>query len=436
MRVSALDRLQGRIDAREARVGVVGLGYVGLPVAVSFAEAGFQVLGVDRDLARVRAVQDRRSFLKDVSEERIRAVRHAGLLSASTSYAGLRDADAMLVCVSTPISEGSPDLCGVVTAGESLAKVLKPGSLVVLESTSYPGTTEEVLRPLLEAAGLAAGSDFFLAFSPERIDPGNAAYGFADIPKVVGGIDQDSTSAAASLYRHVVPKVVTVSGTREAEFAKLIENTFRHVNIGLINELAMCAHDLRVNIWEAIDAAATKPFGFTPFWPGPGWGGHCIPLDPTYLSWAARRNGSRELRFVGLANDVNAEMPEYVVQRAASLLAQEGKELRGAKVLGIGVAYKAGTEDTRESAGLRVLSLLSAHGARVSYHDPLVPEATVAGRPRRSAELTEAILRDSDLVLALVPQMGVEWGRVSDHAQLVLDCCNALNGWTGRVVTL
>ena len=423
---STAGHLLDRLESRSALVGVVGLGYVGLPVAVTFAEAGFSVLGVDPDRERVAAIEEGRSYLHDVPDERIGGARRAGKLRATTSYRRLARADAVLICVPTPITDGQPDLKAIEAAGRSLAKVLAEGTLVVLESTTYPGTTEEILRPILEEGGLEAGRDFLLAFSPERIDPGNPHYGFRDIPKVVGGLTPESTRAAEALYAGVVPKVVTVSSPKEAEMAKLLENIYRHVNIALVNELATYAHDMGIDIWEAIEAASTKPFGYTPFWPGPGWGGHCIPLDPSYLSWRVRRDRSHEVKFVELAQTVNAEMPRYVVERTGFVLNDMGKAIRGSRILGVGVAYKGGTEDTRGSPALKVLSLLRRRGAEVAYHDPLVPEATVDAETLRSVPLDRETLAAQDLVVALIPQTGVDWDLVAREAPAVLDCCNAL----------
>jgi UDP-N-acetyl-D-glucosamine dehydrogenase len=428
--------LLDRLASREAVVGVVGLGYVGLPVAVTFAEAGFRVLGVDADRARVEAIEAGRSYLRDVPDERVSPLRSAGTLRATTSYRRLSKADAVLVCVPTPLSDGIPDLSAIEAAGRSLARQLARGTLVVLESTTYPGTTEEVLRPLLESSGLEAGKDFLLAFSPERIDPGNPHFGFHDIPKVVGGLTPGSTRAAEVLYGHVVPKVVTVSRPRQAEMAKLLENIFRHVNIALVNELATYAQDMGVDIWEAIDAAATKPFGYMAFHPGPGSGGHCIPLDPAYLSWRVRRDRAHEVKFVELAHQVNAEMPRHVVERVSNLLNEQGKAVRGARILGVGAAYKAGTEDVRGSPGLKVLTMLARRGAKVAYHDPLVAEAEVDGQPARSRPLTAATLRQQDAVVALVAQHGVDWGLVAREAPLVFDACNALGHRGENVVRL
>jgi UDP-N-acetyl-D-glucosamine dehydrogenase len=425
-----------RLEARDGVVGVVGLGYVGLPVAVTFGEAGFRVVGVDTDPERVEAIEDGRSYLRDVAGDRVAALRRSGRLRATKSYRRLARADAVLIAVPTPLRQGNPDLSAIESAGRALAKVLSADTLVVLESTTYPGTTEEVVGPLLEAGGLKAGRDFLLAYSPERIDPGNPTFGFDDIPKIVGGIDEASTRAAEILYGQVVPKVVTVSGPRQAEMAKLLENIFRHVNIALVNELATYAQDMGVDIWESIEAAATKPFGYMPFWPGPGWGGHCIPLDPAYLSWRVRRDRSHEVKFVELAHTVNAEMPRHVAERIAILLNEEGKAVRGSRVLGIGAAYKAGTEDTRGSPGRKVLQILAARGAEVAYHDPLVPRLELDGTTLRSVPLSPEVLRQQDIVAALVPQEGIAWDVVAAESPLVLDCCNALGRRAGRIVRM
>jgi UDP-N-acetyl-D-glucosamine dehydrogenase len=420
------DGLTSRIEAREALVGVVGLGYVGLPSAVAFAEAGFRVVGIDLDRERVRAIREGRSYLLDVPSDRMSALVRAKKLRAGSSYRQLADADAVLISVPTPITDGAPDLSSVVASGRSLSAVLRPGTLVVLESTTYPGTTEELLKPILEARGLIAGRDFLLAYSPERIDPGNPTHGFSDIPRIVGGMGRKATQAAAALYEKVVPKVVTVSGPREAELAKLIENTFRHVNIALVNELAVYAHEMDVSIWEAIGAAATKPFGFMPFWPGPGWGGHCIPLDPAYLSWRVRREHAHEIRFVELAHAINAEMPRHVMGRATQLLNERRKSVRGSRILGVGAGYKGRTDDTRGSPGIRILGWLAQQGAVVAYHDPLVAEAEIGGRRLRSVELTERELRKADLVVVFVPQADVDWAMIARAAPVVLDCCNVV----------
>lgn len=433
MEPSSVEALIDSIERRDALVAVVGLGYVGLPVAVEFAEAGFDVVGLDLDDAKVTALNAGDSYLIDVSPERLAPLVRDGRLRASNTFADASTADAILICVPTPISDGTPDLSRVVAATASVAQMLKKGALVVLESTTYPGSTDELVKPLLEEGGRVCGDDFFLAFSPERIDPGNPVYGFGDIPKIVGGVDETSGRLAMTLYSQVVPKVFTVSGTKEAELAKLIENTYRHVNIALVNELAVYAHEMDIDIWEAIDAAATKPFGFMPFYPGPGWGGHCIPLDPAYLSWRVRRDRAHEVRFVEVAQAVNSEMPRYVAERVSHLLNEQGKSVRGARILGLGVSYKPGVTDTREAGAVKVLARLKRLGADVSYHDPLVGSVDLEGILATSSELTPASIRHQDLVLILVVQQGVDWEVIASNAPLVLDCCNALKFKSDRV---
>lgn len=430
---ASIEDLIEATERHDARIAVVGLGYVGLPVAVEFAEAGFDVIGLDLDDAKVTSLNAGESYLIDVPSERIGPLVNSGRLRGSSSFHDASDADVVLICVPTPISDGTPDLSRVVAATASVAQMLKNRALVVLESTTYPGSTDELVKPLLEEGGRVCGHDFFLAFSPERIDPGNPAYGFGDIPKIVGGIDDASGRLAATLYGQVVPKVVTVSGTREAELAKLIENTFRHVNIALVNELAVYAHEMGIDIWEAIDAAATKPFGFMPFYPGPGWGGHCIPLDPAYLSWRVRRDRAHEVRFVEVAQAVNSEMPRFVAERVSLMLNEQGRSVRGAKILAIGVSYKPGVDDTREAGALKVMTRLAKHGAEVSFHDPLVSEVDMKETRLTSVPLDAALLGQQDVVAILVAQHGVDWELVAEASPLVLDCCNALKRKSDRI---
>lgn len=431
-----LEQFAARVESRSAVVGVVGLGYVGLPVAVTFAQAGFKVIGIDLDPHRIRAIEQEESYVHDIDPSAVSSLRESGRLVVGTDYALLGDADAVLVSVPTPLAEGVPDLSRVVAAGQALATVMKSGVLIVLESTTYPGTTQELFCPLLEAGGRRSGEDFMLAYSPERIDPGNPLFSFSDIPKVAGGIDEASMSAVTRLYEQVVPKVVAVRSPREAELAKLIENTFRHVNIALVNELAVYAHEMDVDIWDAIEAASSKPFGFLPFWPGPGWGGHCIPLDPAYLSWRVRQDRAHEVRFVELAHAVNSEMPRHVVERVSLLLNEVSKPVRGARILGVGVAYKGGTNDTRESPGMKVLSMLTKRGADISFHDPLVPEAVIGGQKLQSQPLDPDVLAEHDLVLVLIPQQDVDWDAVRRHSPLIFDACNAFGGSAGNITRL
>jgi UDP-N-acetyl-D-glucosamine dehydrogenase len=419
--------LREQLAGRSARVGVIGLGYVGLPVAVDFSRSGFPVMGVDTSRERVAAIRKGRSYLTDVDDRELQSLQTRRQLEVNSSYQVLTKADVVLICVPTPLKDGAPDLSAVERSAKGLAKVMNRGMLVILESTTYPGTTEELLRPLLETRGLVAGKDFLLAFSPERIDPGNPNYSFRDIPKVVGGINHDSTRAAQTLYEQVVSKVVTVSTPREAEMSKLIENIYRHVNIALINELAIYAHELGIDIWESIEAASTKPFGYEPFWPSPGWGGHCIPLDPSYLSYTVRRHRSHDIRFVEVAQAINSEMPRHVMERVSLLLNERGQALRGSRVLGVGAAYKPGTEDTRNSPGVYILEMLGRRGARVSYHDPLVQQISLSSRTLRSVPLTRRRLGEADLVIAFVRQTGVDWDYVAEGSSSIFDCCNAFH---------
>src|SRR5687767_3508034 len=367
-----MDLLQ-RIKSGEARVGIIGLGYVGLPLAVEFAKAGLHVVGYDVDQSKVDALAAGNSYIPDVPSKELREVLKAGTFRATTDQRELKDVDIIDICVPTPLRKTrDPDLSYVVKAIEATAAVLRKGQLVILESTTYPGTTEEVAQPALEAGGLKVGRDFYLAFSPERVDPGNQTYTTKNIPKVVGGIDQMSTDLAAALYGQVVDKVIKVANTRVAEMVKLLENTFRAVNIGLVNEIALMCHRMDIDVWEVIDAARTKPFGFMPFYPGPGLGGHCIPIDPFYLSWKARQTGF-ECRFIELAGHINGSMPAFVVDRVAEALNTKKQALNGSRVHLFGVAYKKNVSDMRESPALDVLELLHRRGAVLSYSDPYVP---------------------------------------------------------------
>src|SRR2546422_2931714 len=362
------------IRSRKARVGVIGLGYVGLPLAVEFAHAGFDVTGFDVDTAKTSQINAGKSYIPDVAEAQLAACVRAGTLKATIDMTELGAMDAIDICVPTPLRKTKdPDLSYVVRAVEAVAASLKPGQLIILESTTYPGTTDEVVQPMLEAKGLKADVDFFLAFSPERVDPGNQQFTTKNIPKIVGGIGEASTAAAAALYGATVDDVVPVSSTRVAEMVKLLENTFRAVNIGLVNEIALMCNKMDIDVWEVIDAAKTKPFGFMPFYPGPGLGGHCIPVDPYYLSWKARQTGF-ECRFIELAGHVNGAMPEYVVQRIGDALNTARKAINGSRVHLIGVAYKRDVNDVRESPALDVMELLAKAGAELSYSDPFVPE--------------------------------------------------------------
>jgi UDP-N-acetyl-D-glucosamine dehydrogenase len=424
--VDPLEILAAKIREREATVAVVGLGYVGLPLLLGVARAGFPVIGIDTSAEKIDALNDGRSTILDVSHSEIAALDRHAVFSGNPGP--IADADVIVLCLPTPLADGAPDLTMVLTAAEDVARYLQPGRLVVLESTTYPGTTEELLRPILESSGLVAGRDFALAYSPERIDPGQKQHRLDNTPKVVAGLTERCRELATSFYSHFVQQVVTTSTPREAEMAKLIENTYRQVNIALVNELAILARELGVDIWESLKAAATKPFGYQPFWPGPGVGGHCISIDPTYLSWRAGQQLGYRVEFIEHANEVNNRMPDYVVRRVAAALNDAGKPVKGSRILGIGVAFKAGVEDMRESPSLGVLDRLAKLGAIVSYHDPFVPEVVIGDGPIRSAPLEEATLVEQDCVIVLTAHDTIDFPAVIRVAPLVFDTRGITSG--------
>jgi UDP-N-acetyl-D-glucosamine dehydrogenase len=427
--------LLARIDDRTARVVVVGQGYVGLPVALRAVEVGFRVAGLDTDADRVAALRAGRSYVSDVPDADLAAALRSGYRPvADPSEIG--PFDVAVITVPTPLREGLPDLSHVERAADGLARRLRAGALVVLESTTYPGSTEELVRPILERSGLRAGREFFLGYSPERIDPGNPTWGFVNTPKVVSGLDEPSLRAVEAFYRALVDKVVPVSSTAEAELVKLLENTFRHVNIALVNELAMFAADLGVDLWSAIDAATTKPFGYMRFTPGPGVGGHCLPIDPSYLSWRVKRRLGRTFRFVELANDVNEHMPDYVVTRVVVMLNRESRAVNGARILALGLSYKAGTSDWRESPSLAVVEQLVALGADVRACEPHLPPDADPDLPVPVVPCTVDEIAAADLVLVLVDHPVLPLDDVADHARLVLDTKGCLRGRSYRGETL
>ncbi|MGD9905683.1 MAG: nucleotide sugar dehydrogenase [Vicinamibacterales bacterium] len=422
-----MDLLQ-RIADRNARIAIIGLGYVGLPLAVEFARAGFRVVGYDVDAAKTAALNAGTSYIPDVPTAHVADAVRAGTLTATTDPGALADVDVIDICVPTPLRKTKdPDLSYVVQAVEVTAKVLRPGQLVILESTTYPGTTDEVLQPALEAGGLVAGVDFHLAFSPERVDPGNPTFVTRNIPKVVGGVTEESTAAAAALYGTVIDTIVPVSSTRVAEMVKLLENTFRAVNIGLVNELALMCGRMGLDVWEVIDAARTKPFGFMPFYPGPGLGGHCIPIDPYYLSWKARQSGF-EARFIELAGQVNSAMPEYVVSRVADALNSARKAVNGARVHVLGVAYKRDVDDVRESPAIDVIELLKRRGATVSYTDPFVPALRHGPLDLAAVTLDEAVAAGCDCAVIVTDHSSFDYAAIVSRFPLVVDTRNALKG--------
>ena len=425
------DPLLDRLQSKQARVGVIGLGYVGLPLAVAFARAGLNVVGLDVDVDRTDAISRGESYIGEVPGDDVRYAVETNALIATTDFGELADVDTISICVPTPLRKTrDPDLSYVVAAIETVAAHLRAGQLVVLESTTYPGTVDEVVRPRLEAGGLRAGDDFFLAFSPERVDPGSAEWNTRNIPKVVGGVNARSTEAAAALYGLIVDTVVPVSSPRVAEMVKLLENTFRAVNIGLVNELALMCRDLGVDVWEVIDAAKTKPFGFMPFYPGPGLGGHCIPIDPFYLSWKARQSGF-ESRFIELAGHVNGGMPRHVVERVVEALNSRSRAVRGSRIHLFGMAYKPNVSDVRESPAIDVADLLQRRGAVVRYSDPFVP-AVREGSVELEAVAAEAALADGiDCAVITTDHRGVDYAEIARRAPVVVDTRNALAGVEG-----
>jgi UDP-N-acetyl-D-glucosamine dehydrogenase len=419
-----------KIRSKRARIGVIGLGYVGLPLATEFARAGFDVTGFDVDVSKISLINCGKSYIPDVPEAELAAEVKAGRLRATTDMARLGDMDVIDICVPTPLRKTKdPDLSYVVKAVEAVAATLRKGQLVILESTTYPGTTDEVVQPMLEARKLKADVDFFLAFSPERVDPGNAQYTTKNIPKVVGGFGPSSTEAASALYGTVVSSVVSVSSTRVAEMVKLLENTFRAVNIGLVNEIALMCNKMDINVWEVIDAAKTKPFGFMPFYPGPGLGGHCIPIDPFYLSWKARQNGF-ECRFIELAGQINSSMPEYVVQRIVDALNSVRKPVSGSLIHLFGIAYKRDVNDMRESPALDIMELLLKRGAVVTYSDPFVPTLAHGSHELAAVPFETAMSSTYDCAVITTDHATFDYRRIA-ALPLVVDTRNALKQSSG-----
>jgi UDP-N-acetyl-D-glucosamine dehydrogenase len=418
--------LRRRLLARDARVAVVGQGYVGLSLACAAAEAGFEVTGVDVDASRVDALATGELVVAGVDEATFRSGLATGRLHFTADGDCLAAADVICICVPTPVRDHTPDLSYVEQACRDVAQRLVGGRLVILESSTYPGTTSDLVGPLLEASGQRVGRDFLLAYSPERIDPGNAEFHFGNTPRIVGGTTSEATAVAALFYEQMIEKVVTVSSARAAELAKLLENTFRHVNIALVNEMAVVCHELGIDVWEVLAAAATKPFGFMAFTPGPGVGGHCIPLDPTYLAWQVRRDVGHQLRILEQAQDVNAHMPGWVAGRIGEALNEHAKPLKGARVLVLGVAYKPDVGDLRESPSFRVMSALARRGAKVAFHDPFVDAITLDGRRLARTELTARAVAGADLVALLTPHSTYDLDWLARVAPLLFDARNAL----------
>jgi UDP-N-acetyl-D-glucosamine dehydrogenase len=435
-----LGRLLASIEARTARVGIIGLGYVGLPLARAFATAGYPVLGFDTDPVKVAKLTKGESYIGHISADSVSTMQANGF-EATTRFERLSEADAIIICVPTPLTESrDPDLGYVIASTRAIAGSLRPGQLVVLESTTYPGTTRDVVLPILEAGGLRVGTDFFLAFSPEREDPGNPTFSAPTIPKVVGGLEPASLEVARALYGRVVVKVVDVSGPEVAEACKILENTYRAVNIALVNELKVLFDRMGIDIWEVIEAAKTKPFGFQAFYPGPGLGGHCIPIDPFYLSWVARKHGFTT-RFIELAGEINTSMPTYVVGRVADALNDRALAVKGSKILLLGMAYKKDVDDPRESPGFELMERLLEKGAEVEYNDPHIPSLPAMRRypalKRESRELSAEYLGSRDCILIVTDHSSYDWPWIVEHSRLVVDTRNATRGLVvpaGRII--
>jgi UDP-N-acetyl-D-glucosamine dehydrogenase len=442
------DELKNLITEKNAQIGVIGLGYVGLPLIIEFALKGFPTVGFEVDAKKVEALNQGTSHIVDVSSEKVQEALKAEKFTATTDFAQLKNCDVIIICVPTPLRKTKdPDMSYILAAGEEIKRYARRGQLVILESTTYPGTTDEILQPMLEEAGLKLDEDFLLAFSPERVDPGNPQFQTHNITKVVGGVGQDSTEVSSLLYSKIVDNVHAVSSARVAEACKLWENTFRAINIGMANEMAKVCNALGIDSWEVVRAAATKPFGFMPFYPGPGIGGHCIPLDPHYLSWKARQHGF-DSQFITLAEQINSGMPKYVAGLVRDALNDNEKSVKGAKILILGVAYKKDIDDMRESPALSVIDLLRSRGADVVYHDAFVKEVTFDhaytigdGDPLYNQELTDELLNSADCVVICTEHSGVDYKRVCELSKVIVDTRNALteeirSGSNAKIVRL
>lgn len=433
-----LNELKSKIKNKVAKIGIIGLGYVGLPLAVEFAKSGFDVTGFDTDANKIKEINKGTSYILDVPSEDIRDLISFKRLSATSEKPLLNKMDAIIICVPTPLRKTKePDISFILSATEDIANNLRKGQLIVLESTTYPGTTEEIILAKLGANSLKIGKDFFLAFSPERVDPGNLKYKTKDIPKVVGGVTETCTELATLLYSQIIKEIIPVSSTRSAEMVKLLENTYRIVNIGLINELALLCNKMGVSVWEIINAAKTKPFGFMPFYPGPGVGGHCISTDPHYLSWKARAYGF-ETRFIKLAEEINSSMPHYVVDKIIEALNEKKKSLKGSRILIIGVTYKKDINDMRESPALAIINSLVEKEAKVQYHDTLVPDFEIDGLKLNSINLTKENISSSDCVVIVTDHTSLDYKLIVDNANLIVDTRNVLKKFKGneRIILL
>ncbi|HXI38683.1 MAG TPA: nucleotide sugar dehydrogenase [Bryobacteraceae bacterium] len=427
--------LEEKIRTRQAKVGIVGLGYVGLPLAVEFAKAGFTVTGIDLSDSKIERINDGDSYIGDIPSPTLKPLVESGKLKATADFSAIRDLDTVNICVPTPLRKTKdPDMSYIVSACGEIAKFFHPGMLVILESTTYPGTTDEVVLPMLEQSGLKVGKDFFLCFSPERVDPGNPKYNTSNIPKVVGGTTPACSEMGRVFYSQALQKVVAVSSTQVAEMVKLLENTFRMINIGLANEIALMCDRMGINVWEVIDAAATKPFGFMPFYPGPGLGGHCIPIDPFYLSWKTKQAGI-EARFIELAGYINGQMPHFVVDKIQNALNDHTKPLKGSHIHVLGVAYKKDIDDVRESPALDIMLLLKRRGARITFSDPHVASLQLDGEKLASEDVSTVAAADCTVIVT--DHSAFNYRKIADQAKLIVDTRNALKGISsGKVVRL
>jgi len=424
--------IEKAIESRSARVGILGLGYVGLPLAVEFAKRGFTVTGFEVDDRKVQNINRAHSYIEDIPTAELAPLVRAGKLSATTDFSKLKKTDAVIICVPTPLNKTKdPDISYIVDSAKQIAKYLHKGQLVILESTTYPGTTRDCVLPMLEAQGFKVGKDFYLAFSPERIDPGNQKYKLANTPKVVGGITPACNKLAVALYGAIIQKVVPVSTPESAELVKLLENTFRAVNIGLVNEMALICDKLGLNVWEVIEAANSKPYGYMPFYPGPGLGGHCIPVDPHYLSWKMKALNF-SARFIELAGEVNSHMPEFVLEKTTRALNDRKKAVNGSKIVVLGVAYKANVSDVRESPALDLIHLLDQKGAKVVYHDPYVPQLRIGNHVFRTQAYSSTLLKSADAVIITTNHRTFDAKSILRDSRLVIDTRNLMNGLSGK----
>jgi UDP-N-acetyl-D-glucosamine dehydrogenase len=424
--------LETKIQTKKAKFGVIGLGYVGLPLALTLNAAGFDVTGIDIDTTRIAAINAGHSYITDVKNEELQRAISTKRFRVTSELSIIARLDAISICVPTPLRKTKdPDMSYIVSAADAIARAIRPGQLIILESTTYPGTTEEVVLPALESSGLKVGQDFFLAFSPERVDPGNPDFSTKNIPKVVGGVTSSCAKLAGMLYGASMKDIVIVSSTRVAEMVKLLENTFRSVNIALANEIAlMCSH-MKINVWEVIKAAASKPFGFMPFYPGPGLGGHCIPIDPLYLEWKSKIDGF-ESRFIGLADKINSGMPRFVATRTMELLNDRGKAIRGSKIHILGVTYKKDISDSRESPAIEVIKLMVGLGAHVSYSDPFVASLSIDGQNMKAVKPNREVLSSSDLAIVITDHTAFDYAEIVKNAPIVFDTRNATEGLTAK----